>query len=108
MRGGTERPQVTQHQGRSESYGHYLHASASLPTSGGVENLSQRRTLTIRLRRRMSKQLKAAHTAAFFASVSRAKPSPVTVCAEGKGLARFWKVLSNPGTFRDQAPARGL
>ena len=31
MRCGTERPQVTQHQGRSDSYGHYLHASASLP-----------------------------------------------------------------------------
>src|ERR1700704_5517020 len=31
MRCGTERPQVTQHQGRSESYRHYLHASASLP-----------------------------------------------------------------------------
>jgi hypothetical protein len=31
MRCGTERPQVTQHQGRSESYGQYPHASASLP-----------------------------------------------------------------------------
>jgi hypothetical protein len=30
---GIKRPQVTQHQGRSESerYGHYPHASASLP-----------------------------------------------------------------------------
>ena len=31
MRCGTERPQVTKHQGRSESYGHYPHASTSLP-----------------------------------------------------------------------------
>jgi hypothetical protein len=31
MRCGTERPQVTQDQGRSESYGHYPHASTSLP-----------------------------------------------------------------------------
>jgi hypothetical protein len=29
----------------------------------------------------------------------------LAVRSEGKGLARFWKVLSIPGTFRDQAPA---
>src|ERR1700720_4894509 len=31
MRCSTEHPQVTQHQGHSESYGHYPHALASLP-----------------------------------------------------------------------------
>ena len=31
MRCGTKRRQVTQDQGRSESYSHYPHASASLP-----------------------------------------------------------------------------
>src|SRR5882724_6334032 len=31
MRCGTKRPQVTQDQGRSESYGHYPHALASWP-----------------------------------------------------------------------------
>jgi hypothetical protein len=30
----------------------------------------------------------------------RAKPSPVTVCADRKELALFWKVLSLHGTFR--------
>jgi hypothetical protein len=54
-------------------------------TPGGrLENPSQRRTLTIRLRRRMSKQLKAAHTAAFFVSVSRAKRSLVTPISLGQ------------------------
>jgi hypothetical protein len=32
----------------------------------------------------------------------RAKPSPVSVCADRKGLARFWKVLSIHGTSRDR------
>src|SRR5260370_11486587 len=39
MRWGTKRPQVTQDQGRSESYGHYPHALASLPQSQINEHL---------------------------------------------------------------------
>ena len=39
MRCGTKRPQITQDQGCSESYGHYPHASTSLPQSQINEHL---------------------------------------------------------------------
>jgi hypothetical protein len=41
-------------------------------------------------------------------SISSAKRSPVTVCADRKELALFWKVLSLHGTFRGRDSDRGL